>query len=196
MLQFKMYHLVLGLCLLTLTSTHAAKTDLRPIFTTTEIETLRTAIRGSETALVPVVRALRKRADESLQQGPWSVTFRRPKGLELPAGDFFSEAPYWWADPNNPQRPYIRKDGQRNPDRLTANEEDLRAMAYATLTLAMGARFLEEPRYARHAAKVLETWFIDPTSRPLFASPSFGRYSRSDRLAGVAPVFRHWRGWH
>jgi len=38
-------------------------------------------------------------------------------------------------------------------------------MAYATLTLAMGARFLEEPRYARQAAKVLETWFVDPKTR-------------------------------
>ena len=61
-----------------------------------------------------------KLATEALRPAPWSVTMHRPSGLGVTAGphDYVSEGPYWWPDPKNPGGPYIRKDGQRNPDRF------------------------------------------------------------------------------
>ena len=35
--------------------------------------------------------------------------------------DFYSEGDYWWPDPENPDGPYIRRDGQTNPDNFVAH---------------------------------------------------------------------------
>jgi hypothetical protein len=44
-----------------------------------------------------------------MKGGPWSVTYRRPERLQIASNDYYSEGPYWWPDPKNPQGPYIRK---------------------------------------------------------------------------------------
>ncbi|MEO7144102.1 MAG: alginate lyase family protein [Bryobacteraceae bacterium] len=113
----------------------------------------------------PETAQLRGLADRALTSGPWSVTFHRPTGSAINAQDYFSEGPYWWPDPKNPTGPYIRRDGERNPERFDANHHDLGAMAAAVLTLGMGAYFLDAARYAPHAAKILEVWFTDPKTR-------------------------------
>jgi hypothetical protein len=106
-------------------------------------------------------------ATSALKSGPWSVTSHRPEGLNVNAGphDYYSEGPYWWPDPKNPKGPYIRKDGQRNPERFMGNRSDLGNMCTATLSLGLGAYFLKRPVCANHAAEILSTWFLDPATR-------------------------------
>jgi hypothetical protein len=122
-------------------------------------------IRGSLTS--NRLAALDKLAAAALKAGPWSVTSHRPSGLGVTAGehDYVSEGPYWWPDPANPGGPFIRKDGQRNPDRFMGNRSDLGAMCGATLALGMGAYFLKKPECAERAALIVSTWFIDPKTR-------------------------------
>lgn len=52
----------------------------------------------------------------AMKKGPWFIT----NGSRLaPSGnlhDYFTEAPYFWPDPENPKGPYIRRDGQVNPN--------------------------------------------------------------------------------
>jgi hypothetical protein len=110
----------------------------------------------------PVVREL---AEAALKSGPWSVTTTRPSDVDAGPNDYYSEGPYWWPDPTNPKGPYIRKDGERNPNRFDANRRDLGSLCTATLALGMGANLLGEKRYAEHAARVLSTWFLDPKTR-------------------------------
>src|SRR3954469_2047142 len=109
----------------------------------------------------PRLNAVRAAADKYMQAGPWSVTFERPK--DTPAGphDFYSEGPYWWPDPQNPGGPYIRRDGQRNPDRFTANERDLNAMCESVLALGAASYLFDKPEYAARAAKIVSVWFLD-----------------------------------
>lgn len=78
-------------------------------------------------------------ATSALAAGPWSVTFNRPTELKIGAApnDYVSEAPYWFPDPNNPNGPYIRRDGEHNAARFTGNSNDLRNMAAAVLSLGM-----------------------------------------------------------
>lgn len=108
------------------------------------------------------IRAL---ADKELSSGPWSVTAHRPEGTRFDEHDYFSEGPYFWPDPKNPGGPYIRRDGERNPDRFNHNHNDLGAMSTAVLTLGMGANFFSGAQYGEHAAKVLSVWFLDPKTR-------------------------------
>src|SRR5689334_1178263 len=107
-------------------------------------------------------RIIRENADAGLKAGPWSVTTHRPPHVDAGPNDYYSEGPYWWPDPKNPNGPYIRKDGQRNPDRFMGNRRDLGDMCSAVLALGMGAFLLDDKACGDHAAKVLSTWFVDP----------------------------------
>jgi hypothetical protein len=108
-----------------------------------------------------------KFAADALRAGPWSVTYHRPVGLGVDAGpnDYYSEGPYWWPDPKNPKGPYIRKDGERNPERFMGNRSDLGRVCDAAISLGMGAYLLRDKRCTEHAAKVLSVWFLDPKTR-------------------------------
>src|SRR5690242_16879704 len=111
-----------------------------------------------------LIEALVKKA---LGAGPWSVTYHRPSGIETSAGphDYFSEGPYWWPDPKNPKGPYIRRDGERNPDRFTTNHADLSHLCEAVLCLGIGAALLDRQDCLQHASEVLSVWFVDPATR-------------------------------
>ncbi len=114
----------------------------------------------------PLLREkLRSLCDREMKGGPWSVTYRRPEGLKISPNDYYSEGPYWWPDPKNPKGPYIRKDGQRNPNRFDKNRRDLGDMASAVLALGMGAWLFDSERYAGRAAKLVSVWFVDPATR-------------------------------
>ena len=108
---------------------------------------------------------VRRNADAALQAGPWSVTDHRPDGVKAGPNDYYSEGPYWWPDPKNPDGAFIRKDGERNPSRFMGNRSDLGDMSAAVLSLGMGAYFLADKRCAEHAAKVLSVWFVDAQTR-------------------------------
>lgn len=102
----------------------------------------------------------------ALIAGPWSVTWHRPAGIvEAAPNDYVSEGPYWWPDPKNPNGPYIRKDGQRNPNRFMGNRADLGSLCDTILTLGMGAFFLRNPACSARGNVVLPVWFADPKTR-------------------------------
>ena len=130
-----------------------------------EARALREGIRSKHPKFGDDLSALRSLADTALEKGPWSVTFSRPAGIEVPAHEYYSEGPYWWPDPKNPNGPYIRKDGERNPGRFDGNHRDIGVMSSSVLSLGMAAYFLDDDRYAAHARKILSTWFIDPATR-------------------------------
>ena len=75
------------------------------------------AVSPERTALDAAVAELRRKADEALAAGPFSVI---NKPTAPPSGDmhdYMSQAPYWWPDPAAPNGlPYIRRDGERNPE--------------------------------------------------------------------------------
>jgi len=130
-----------------------------------EAEKLRERIRQGDPSLQDLAKTIRKEAQASAKKGPWSVTFNRPAGVTASPNDFFSEGPYWWPDPKNPTGPYIRRDGERNPNRFTENDDDLRAMSYAAFNLSLAAYFLDDGDAARRAAEVVRVWFISPATR-------------------------------
>jgi hypothetical protein len=109
--------------------------------------------------------AVRRNADDALKAGPWSVTTHRPENVSAGPNDYYSEGPYWWPDPKNPTGPYMRKDGERNPARFMGNRKDLGDMCSAVLALGMGGFLLRDKACGDHAAKVLDTWFVDPKTR-------------------------------
>lgn len=112
-----------------------------------------------------VPASIRKNAAEALKSGPWTVTSKRPDNVTAGINDYYSEGPYWWPDPKNPTGPYIRKDGQRNPNRFQANRRDLGDMCSAVLALGMSAFLLGDKACGEHAGRILATWFVEPKTR-------------------------------
>jgi hypothetical protein len=129
-----------------------------------EAEPIRSAIVRREAWTVDAVKKLQASAARRFKEGPWSVTFDRPEGVAVDAHEYYSQAPYYWPQ-DDPKAPYVRKEGQTNPNRFMANKNALGAMADAVFTLGTAGYLLDEPRYAQHAARIVRVWFIDPATR-------------------------------
>jgi len=142
-----------------------------------EAEPLRSAIIRKEAWTQDAARRLRADADRRLMQGPWSVTSERPANPLLDSHDYYSEAPYYWPDPENPAGPYVLKDGHINPDRFTANRTALTQMCDSVFALGTAAYLFDDSRYAQHAARILQVWFAAPKTR---MNPSL-EYARAIR---------------
>ena len=107
-----------------------------------------------------VLSALRQKADALLDAPFLSVVERR---LHAPSGnlhDYASMGPYWWPDPDTENGlPYIRRDGEFNPE--SVEEVTYKVMAERAHLLALAAYHFEDERYAACAAKTLAVWHVD-----------------------------------
>lgn len=103
-------------------------------------------------------------AERSRTEGPWTVTTGRPP-LKIPVNDYYSEAPYWWPDPKDPAAPYIRRDGETNPNRFEANRRALGRMAAAVLTLGLAAERWPDRGFGERGGEVVRVWFLRPATK-------------------------------
>lgn len=104
-----------------------------------------------------------KEADEALAGGVYSVTF---KNLVPPSGsknDYMSMGPYWWPDPEKPDGlPYIRRDGEVNPERDKLDSAQKSKMTNAVRNLSLAWFYSGKQEYAEKAAELLRVWFLNP----------------------------------
>jgi hypothetical protein len=130
-----------------------------------------------DAAIRTAIAALQEDAAKALAIAPMSVM---DKAMTPPSGDkhdYVSQAPYWWPDPSKPDGlPYIRKDGQRNPEisRIT-DRDNLGRLGDAVRTLSFAYACTGRQDYAAHAARLLRTWFLDPATR-MNPHLQFGQY--------------------
>ena len=79
--------------------------------------------------------------------------------------DYFSEADYWWPDPQSPGGPYVQRDGLSNPDNFDGHRQALRRLSLQVPALAAAFRLTGEARYATHAGRHLRAWFVEEATR-------------------------------
>jgi hypothetical protein len=104
-------------------------------------------------------------ADRYLKRPPQTITaFRAARSAGGPH-DFFSEGDYWWPDPKNPDGPYIRRDGESNPDNFVDHRRALVRLSIEMPALTAARKLTSDDRYAAHARRHLRAWFVDPSTR-------------------------------
>ena len=104
-------------------------------------------------------------ADAYLKEQPITITAAHSPRSAGGLHDFFSEGDYWWPDPQNPNGPYIQRDGMTNPDNFVEHRRYLMRLSVEVPALAAAWKITKDPRYAAHAALHLRAWFIDPETR-------------------------------
>ncbi len=102
-----------------------------------------------------------KAADKYLKLEPVTITSfvceRSAGGIH----DFYSEGDYWWPNPENPDGPYIRRDGMTNPENFIAHRKAMRNMSIQVAALTAAWKITGNEVYARHAIRHLRAWFIN-----------------------------------
>ncbi len=126
------------------------------------------AVEQRDSSIMPAFEELKHYTDSIfLKMEPLSVT--KDKKRLAPSKDprdYITLSPYWWPDPSIPDGvPYIRRDGERNPEVYEYLERvNLTLMAEAVQSLAVMYYLSDDEKYAKKCADMLDAWFLDPVT--------------------------------
>ena len=124
-------------------------------------------VKQKDVALMPAYIQLLKDADKSLKFSPVSVMAKKDFPPSGNKHDYMSIAPYWWPDPTKPNGvPYIKKDGEVNTEVANfPDKENFPKVIRNVYTLSLAYYYSGEEKYAAHASKLLEVWYLDTATK-------------------------------
>lgn len=110
------------------------------------------------------VRRILSGADDVIGKPLFRVTDKSKTGILSDPRLYVSLATYWWPDPDLEEGlPYIRRDGEVNPE-IGGEQSDLPrmiGMAQRVELLADAYKLSDDEKYAKPAIEQLYAWFID-----------------------------------
>jgi hypothetical protein len=104
-------------------------------------------------------------ADQYMKLAPQTITALRAARSPGSPHDFYSEADYFWPNPDNPSGPYKEIDGKTNPSNFLDHRRAMLAMAMAVPALTAAWLVTHKQAYADRAAQHLCAWFVTPATR-------------------------------
>jgi Alginate lyase len=131
------------------------------------LQELKKIAQVSDTRALKIISGLRKQADSLLNMKPMSVMDKVFTPVSGNKHDYMSQAPYFWYDSTKPNGlPYMRKDGQRNPEIYKITDRTyLGKLDNACRTLSLAWYLTGEEKYAAKAAELLRTWFLNDATK-------------------------------
>ena len=122
-----------------------------------------------------------EKANEMMNEKPVTVTAASCKRSTGGLHDFYSEGDYWWPDSLNPEGPYIRKDGQTNPEIFSDHRFAMIRFSEITSTLTSAWLLTGNQKYAAKAIEHLNAWTVDAATmmnpNMLYAQAIWGRFT-------------------
>lgn len=80
--------------------------------------------------------------------------------------DYYSNGSYWWPNPKTANNlPYIRKDGQLNPNNFTKHKDLLLKLSIDSSVLYRAYHLTKERKYIEKLEKNLHTFFVNPNTK-------------------------------
>jgi len=133
---------------------------------------LKSAYEGKEDPSLPpeakgMAKKIVKEADKRVGKPVITITENENLQASKDPHDYFSTARYYWPDPSKPDGlPYIRKDGETNPEHSeVSDEKKLNDMIHAVEYLSLAYFLTGQERYAEEAGRFLRGFFLNPTTR-------------------------------
>lgn len=86
-------------------------------FNATLLEKLKTDYQKGDKEVIQYIELQEKAAEKYIKMSPLSVTAKKKLPPSKDPRDYMTLSPYWWPDSTKTDGlPYIRKDGERNPE--------------------------------------------------------------------------------
>lgn len=105
-------------------------------------------------------------ASNALLLAPVTITKFPAKLSSGGPNDFYSNADYWWPNPNTTNGlPYAEHDGESNPGNFNKHRECIRQLGDAVAALGAAYKITGDDKYAKKAAGLLRVFFLDPQTR-------------------------------
>lgn len=107
-----------------------------------------------------------RHADDSLKAATIHITDAVAPMSEGGIHDFYSNGDYWWPNPDTPDGlPYVRRDGESNPNNFDSHRLLLRKMRTYVANLAAAYQVTGNEAYAEKAVQFLQSFFLDEATR-------------------------------
>ncbi len=124
------------------------------------------SIRQAKNNYTDAVKFLLRDADRELTK---TIITVMDKPMTPPSGDkhdYMSMGRYWWPNPNTPNGlPYIRKDGESNPEIEKLDRIPLAQMTRGIKLLSLAFAVTGDEKYLFKATDNLEMWFLNKKTR-------------------------------
>jgi hypothetical protein len=157
-----------------------------------QLQRVKVGLAAGNPQLVAALKEIVEDANDALEQPVTNVV---DEGALPPNGDphdYYSYSPYWWPNPENPNGPYIWRDGEVNPDRNTSDISRIEVMVERVTSLTPAWYFTGDERYAQSAVEQLRAWFLDPATK-MNPNVQFGQKRRGHNYNSPSGVLEAWR---
>jgi len=126
----------------------------------------REARMDGDPAYNEILQAIQTSAEKELLDGPYTVVKKEHSLPNVNIHDYVSLAPYFWPNPNTPDGlPYVRRDGERNPQINGYDAGPFSEMSEHVYQLSLAGYVTGDRRYGDRAALLIRVWFLNPATR-------------------------------
>lgn len=106
-------------------------------------------------------RGILERATLNIQEEPVTITSFIAERSAGDVHDFYSEGDYWWPDSLNLDGPYIRRDGETNPDNFVAHRHAMIRFSSIVGNLTSAYLLTKDKKYVEAVMKHVRAWFVN-----------------------------------
>lgn len=164
----KSFRFLLALMIVLFASSVFAQDAPRTFFANgNKIALVRESLKKNEKTYKTIFASFIRSTDKLLSEKPRSVISKKQTPPSGDKHDYMSLAPYWWPDSSGDETsPYVRYDGQRNPEIYGVKDHENYAKTCQNIfSLALAFQLTNDEKYAEKAVELMSVWFLNPDTR-------------------------------